>query len=98
MSTRKDEPQEISEVLLQFTKAHKLEKGLDNVKIEGLWASILGPGINAYTESIRLSGDTLYVSLTSSVLREELSFGKEKVISMLNEALKKECIKKIVLR
>jgi hypothetical protein len=98
MSNRKEDPQGIGDVLRQFTKANKLDSGLDNVKIEALWAKLLGPGVQAYTESIRLSGDTLYVGLTSSVLREELSYSKDNVIALLNENLKKECIKKLVLR
>lgn len=98
MSARKDEPQGIGEVLQQFAKANKLELGLDNVKIEELWEKLLGPGVQAYTESLRLSGSTLYVGLTSSVLREELSYGKDNVIAMLNEGLQKDCIKKLVLR
>jgi hypothetical protein len=36
--------------------------------------------------------------LSSSVLREELSYGKEKIIAMLNEAIGKNVIKKLVLR
>jgi hypothetical protein len=38
------------------------------------------------------------VSLSSSTLREELSYGKEKIINLLNDALEKDAIKKIVLR
>ena len=98
MSTRKDEPQGMGEVLRQFTQTHKLEKGLDNAKIVALWTDLLGRGVQAYTESVRLSGSTLHVKLSSSVLREELAYGKENIISMLNEALKKEVIEKIVLR
>jgi len=98
MSARKDEPQGIGEVLQQFAKANKLELGLDNAKIEELWEKLLGPGVQAYTESLRLSGSTLYVGLTSSVLREELSYGKDNVIAMLNEGLQKDCIKKLILR
>ena len=71
---------------------------MDNVKVEDLWAKLLGPGVQAYTESVRLSSDTLYVGLTSSVLREELSYGKDNIIAMLNEGLQTNCIKKLVLR
>ena len=98
MSTRKDEPQALNDVLKQFSKSKKLEKGLDNAKVEPLWSKLLGPGIQSYTESIRLVGDTLYVGLTSSVLREELSYGTENIISMLNEGLQREVIKKLILR
>ncbi|MDG1822091.1 MAG: DUF721 domain-containing protein [Flavobacteriaceae bacterium] len=98
MSARKDEPQALNDVLKQFSKSKKLEKGLDNAKVEELWSKLLGPGIQSYTESIRLVGDTLYVGLTSSVLREELSYGTENIISMLNEGLQKAVIKKLILR
>lgn len=98
MSTRKDEPQPIEDVLRQFTATNKLEKGLDNVKLAALWAELMGGGVQAYTTSIKLVGKTLYVSLTSSVLREELNYGKNNIIAMLNEGLEKDCISKLVLR
>ena len=98
MSARKDEPQPIEDVLRQFTAVNKLEKGLDNVKVVALWADLMGSGVQAYTSSVKLIGNTLYVSLTSSVLREELNYCKDNIIAMLNEGLQKESIKKLVLR
>jgi hypothetical protein len=98
MSARKDEPQPIEDVLRQFTAVNKLEKGLDNVKVVALWADLMGSGVQAYTSSVKLIGNTLYVSLTSSVLREELNYGKDNIIAMLNEGLQKESIKKLELR
>ena len=98
MSTRKDEPQPIEDVLRQFTAANKLEKGLDNVKVTALWAELMGAGVQAYTKSVKLAGDTLYVSLTSAVLSEQLNYGKDNIIAMLNEGLEKDCIVKLVLR
>jgi len=58
----------------------------------------MGSGVNAYTNEVRLEGTTLYVFLSSAVLREELSHGKSKIINMLNELLGKDMIQKIVLR
>ena len=55
-------------------------------------------GVANYTTDINLKNGTLYVKLKSSVLREELSYGKEKIVKLLNEKLKKNLIKKIVLR
>jgi hypothetical protein len=54
--------------------------------------------VNNYTKAIELKNDTLYVQLSSSVLREELSYGNEKIVNMLNESLGKEIVKKLVLR
>ena len=59
---------------------------------------MMGHGVNNYTTNVQLKGTTLYVQLSSSVLREELSYGNQKIISMLNESLGKELIKKLVLR
>lgn len=98
MSARKDEPQSIEDVLRQFKSNNKIEKGLDNVKLTVLWAELMGPGVQAYTRSVKLVRDTLYVSISSSVLREELNYGKDNIIAMLNEGLKKDCITKLVLR
>ena len=58
----------------------------------------MGNGVNNYTTAVHLERETLYIQLSSSVLREELSYGKDKIIAMLNEALGKTVIKKIVLR
>jgi hypothetical protein len=56
----------------------------------------MGNGVVSYTQEVTLKGTTLYVKLNSSVLREELSYGKEKIRAMMNEALGKEEIKKIM--
>ena len=58
----------------------------------------MGNGINNYTTAIELKNDTLYVQLSSSALREELSYGKQKIIELLNEEIGKEIVNKIVLR
>ena len=58
----------------------------------------MGNGVNNYTTAVELRNETLFVSLSSSVLREELSLGKTKIIAMLNEELGKDLIKKLVLR
>ncbi|UJH92117.1 DUF721 domain-containing protein [Antarcticibacterium sp. 1MA-6-2] len=88
----------LSEALKNFVLENKLEKGLDKVNARDVWTQQMGPAIEKYTTSLKLERDTLYVQLSSSVLREELSYGKEKIIRNLNEALGKNLIKKIVLR
>lgn len=92
------DPENISDVLKEFIKDNKLESGIDNVRIVELWKEQMGPGVANYTQQIQLSNKTLFISLSSAVLREELSYGKSKIIQMMNEALGKELITKIVLR
>ncbi|MFI1745582.1 MULTISPECIES: DUF721 domain-containing protein [Thalassobellus] len=98
MAKRNNEHISISDALREFVETNKLEKGLDKVNVADAWANLMGNGVNNYTTSVNLERDTLYIQLSSSVLREELSYGKQKIIDMLNEELGKEIIKKLVLR
>jgi len=98
MAKRQNNHQTISEVLQNFVSENRLQKGLDSVKVKDVWESVMGPAIGRYTNGIRLDRETLHVELNSSVLRGELSYGKEKIIRNLNEALGRDLIKKIVLR
>jgi hypothetical protein len=98
MARRTNENMSISEALQEFVQDNKLQKGLDKVHVREVWNSQMGPAIEKYTTAIKLERNTLYVQLSSSVLREELSYGKEKIIKMLNTELGRELIKKLILR
>lgn len=88
----------IGDILKQVIEQNKLEAGLDVVNVRNTWKNLMGNGVNSYTTEIQLKGNTLYVALSSSVLREELSLGKEKIIRMINEELRKEVVTQLVLR
>ncbi|RLD29530.1 MAG: DUF721 domain-containing protein [Bacteroidetes bacterium] len=98
MSKRHNEHMSLSDALKEFVETNKLQSGLDKIEVHDSWVKLMGNGVNCYTTSVKLQRDTLYVQLNSSALREELSYGKEKIIKMLNEDLGKEVIKKLVLR
>lgn len=98
MAKRNNENLNMAEALKEFVETNRLEKGLDAVNVQDAWKNMMGNGVNNYTTAIVLKGDILYVQLSSSVLREELSYGSQKIINMLNENLGKEVIKKLVLR
>lgn len=98
MAKRQNSHLPLRDALSEFIKENKLQKGMDKVDARDAWAKLMGNGVNNYTTTVELRNETLYVSLSSSVLREELSLGKTKIITMLNEELGKELVKKLVLR
>jgi len=98
MAKRLSNESPISEVLKAFIENNKLQYGMDKIDVEKAWKDLMGNGVNTYTKEVVLKGTTLYVTLTSAVLREELSYGKQKIISMLNEELRKDVVKELVLR
>ena len=80
MAKRFNEEQSIQDVLKNFISHNKLQGGIDKIEVKEVWFSLMGNGVANYTEEVELRKDTLYVKLTSSVLREELMFGREKII------------------
>ncbi len=98
MAKRQGENNSMSDVLKGFIDKNRLQKGLDRVSIQDAWNNVMGNAISKYTTAIILERDVLYIQLSSSVLREELSYGKSKIIKLINEEMGKEIITKLVLR
>lgn len=98
MAKRLNDNNSIGDVLKEFIEANKLQAGMDKIDVRDAWKNLMGNGVNNYTREIMLKGTTLYVELTSAVLREELSYGKEKIVKMINEELRREVVKEVVLR
>ncbi|MHB1147040.1 MAG: DUF721 domain-containing protein [Lutibacter sp.] len=97
MAKRLNEFQSIAALMKDVIKENKLTKGMNQISVEEAWAKLMGNGVVSYTSKVELTGKTLVVKLKSSVLREELSYGKEKIIKMMNEELGEELIAKIIL-
>lgn len=98
MAKRLSNESSIGDVLKAFIETNKLQFGMDKIDVQQAWKNLMGNGVNSYTKEVVLKGSTLYVALTSAVLREELSYGKQKIIKMINEELGKEVVKEVILR
>lgn len=98
MAKRLSNESSIGDVLKAFIEKNKLQAGMDKIDVQQAWKNLMGNGVNSYTKEVVLKGTTLYVALTSAVLREELSYGKQKIIKMINEELGKEVVKDVILR
>ena len=97
MAKRENNSFSVKDLMQSFIKENNLSKGMRKLKVEETWAEMMGPGVMAHTTSVKLQNKTLIIQLTSSVLREELSYGKEKIIKMMNEKVGEGVISKLVL-
>ncbi|MDY0779862.1 DUF721 domain-containing protein [Tenacibaculum sp. IB213877] len=97
MTKRENDSFSIKDLMGNFIKENKLEKGFTKIHIQEAWEKLMGAGVVSYTKEVKLQNGTLIVSLTSSVLREELSYGKEKIMKMINEEMGEELVKKLIL-
>ena len=88
---------DIKNLLDIFLKKNNLEKGLLDLEVKRAWHELMENGVSNYTTDVSLKNKTLYIKLSSPALKEELSYGKEKLIKLINERFKKKIIQKIVL-
>jgi len=98
MAKRNSNESPIGDVLQQIIQLNRLQPGIDQISVKEAWVSLMGNGVNSYTKNVVLKGSTLYVELSSAVLREELSYGKDKIIKMINDELRRDIVKEVVLR
>jgi hypothetical protein len=96
---RKRNTESIGEVLRQFFEENKFfqQKLAESRAISG-WGKILGNVAASYTSHIYLRNRILYVHLTSSVLRAELSLCKDKLVSNLNKHAGMDVVTDIVFK
>lgn len=95
---RRKEVRKIDTLLQQFVKANGLERGLAEYRLMKSWKDLLGISVAKKTKSLRIQNRRLYVTLHSSVVRNELSMIKESLIPKLNEAAGMDVIDDVVLR
>jgi hypothetical protein len=87
----------IGEAIEEFLKTFKLEKKLKEQQIIQSWELVVGKGICTYTEKINIKDGVMFVKLRSSVVRDELSYSKEKLLNALNNISGQPILKDIVL-
>jgi predicted nucleic acid-binding Zn ribbon protein len=88
--------QDIKSVLHDLVETYRLRPKLNQTKVRTLWEEQMGPTILRYTRSISLKNGVLYIALSSSSLKQELSYGKDKIRTMLNEGIGEEAVREVV--
>lgn len=89
--------QKINEILKEMTNSKRLKPKLHQTKIKMVWEELMGPSISKYTTKISLRRNKLYVTIESAPLKQELTFGREKLKNIMNEALGEAYIEEVVI-
>ena len=78
--------QTLGEVLRDFFEDNtELYEKMMEIRVQRAWGEVLGPTIMQYTRNIYVRDKVLHVSLTSSVLRSELTLCRERLVKSLND-------------
>lgn len=87
MTRRENESNKIKDLIPKMLSENDLQKGMDQISVKEAWLQVMGPGVANYTEEVSLKNQVLLVKLNSSALRQELEYGKDKILKMMRESL-----------
>ncbi len=97
MAKRENESNKLSDLIPKMLQENRLQKGIDQMTVREAWLQVMGPGVANYTEEVTLKDQVLLVKLNSSALRQELEYGKDKILQMMQESLDPIDVSKIRL-
>lgn len=92
------ESQPLKRVLDEFLKENPiLAVKLAETRLIASWNRLFGPGVSRYTGNIYIRNRSLYVQISSSVVKCELMMCRKKMVQKLNEEAGADVIDHIVL-
>ncbi len=95
---QRKETQAIGDILNDILQAQGLDIGLNGARARQAWQDTMGDAVLRYTEDISFEKGTLYVRLTSAILRNELFMCRSQIIKKLNEKIGRQVIQTIIFR
>ena len=82
----------IKELILRNLRVQGLETPLLQKRLIEAWPIVAGEAISHYTGSVTIRNQTLYVHLTNSALRADLSMQRSEYVKRLNEHIGSQVI------
>jgi predicted nucleic acid-binding Zn ribbon protein len=101
MKSRKDDIRKgdaisLKDAIYDLLEAYRIRGKYDQSYIINHWNAMMGETIANRTTRIFFKDETLFVELSSSALKNELSMSKEKVVTLLNKEIGRDVVKKVV--
>ena len=87
---KKDNLQNIKNVLKDYKADYGLNTKLNDARIKEQWSNLVGVSIAKVTTKMYIKDSVLYVYISSSVVRHELSMIKTPLMEKLNEISESE--------
>ncbi len=95
---RKSNTIKLSEALREYVRVLKIAGKLKETDIVSHWEEIMGRAVARRTNKIYIKNKTLFVFVSSSVVRNELLMMRGAITDKINERAGEQLVEKIVLR
>ncbi len=88
----------IREVISEILKREHLDHKMLENRVVRSWEKVIGKTVARATTQIFMHNGTLYISINSSVMRNELLMLKDKIMDALNKEVGHQIVTSIVIR
>jgi hypothetical protein len=82
---RSSNEQPLKDIIDKFLKAYSLEHKMKEYDVIQNWPILMGKAVALRTKEITISNKRMRLVIDSSVMREELLFGKQLIIDRVND-------------
>jgi len=89
---RSKNDEKVGEIIDKLFRAYGLSDKMKEMDIINAWEEMMGKAVSNRTEKIFVSNKVLHIKLNSSVMRDELSYGKQVIIERVNQKAGMEMI------
>lgn len=75
----------VGELIDKLMKAYRLDGKLKEIDVIESWGEMMGIAVANRTKNIQIRNKTLFLTMDSAVMRDELSYGKTVIIERINQ-------------
>lgn len=95
---KRTDSERLSDVVWQYLREQGLEMPLNEYRIIQAWNDVLGKTVSRYTSNLEIHNQTLYVTMTSASLKNEIMMRRTQLAKALNEHVGAQVICSIVVK
>lgn len=85
----------LGDLISKLMRVYQLDGKLKEIDVTSKWEELMGRAVTLRTKKISIRNKILYLEIDSSVMREELQYGKTVIIERVNEYAGFEMIKDV---
>jgi hypothetical protein len=75
----------LGEVINRLLKAYRIDGKMIELDVISSWEEMMGKAVAMRTTNIYIKDSILHLTISSSVMRDELKFGKQVIIERVNQ-------------
>ncbi len=95
---RKSEISPMKQAIEEMLKSYKIDRKFNQTSLVKSWGAIMGAPIANRTTELFIKDKTLFVTLNSAPLKQELTIGKKKVLELFRKEFGEDVIDEIIFR